>query len=57
MKLLAELPAEHGDPLCSAGTNGLTDTQRRRSLELFQSDISPVLRREIPSRPFPEASA
>ncbi|MEV8638224.1 LLM class flavin-dependent oxidoreductase [Streptosporangium sp. NPDC051023] len=37
----------------SADADGLTDKQHRASLELFQSDIAPVLRREIPSRPFP----
>ena len=34
---------------------GLTKAQHRATLELFQSDIAPVLRREIPSRPFPAA--
>jgi alkanesulfonate monooxygenase SsuD/methylene tetrahydromethanopterin reductase-like flavin-dependent oxidoreductase (luciferase family) len=38
-----------------ADADGLTDDQHRTSLELFQSDIAPVLRREIPSRPFPSA--
>jgi alkanesulfonate monooxygenase SsuD/methylene tetrahydromethanopterin reductase-like flavin-dependent oxidoreductase (luciferase family) len=33
-----------------ADASGLTDTQHRDSLELFQSEIAPVLRREIPSR-------
>lgn len=37
------LPAEAG---------GLTEAQHRRSLELFQSDIAPVLRREIPDPPW-----
>lgn len=36
-----------------ADADGLTDKQHRRSLELFQSEVAPVLRREIPSRPFP----
>ncbi|XVQ06722.1 LLM class flavin-dependent oxidoreductase [Spirillospora sp. CA-255316] len=36
-----------------ADADGLTDAQHRRSLELFQSDVAPVLRKEIPSRPFP----
>ncbi len=36
---------------------GLTKAQHRATLELFQSAIAPVLRREIPSRPFPPASA
>lgn len=30
---------------------GITPAQNRASLELFQSDVAPVLRREIPSRP------
>ena len=34
---------------------GLTPAQHRATLELFQSEIAPVLRREIPSRPFPTA--
>ncbi len=34
---------------------GLTPEQHRETLELFQSKIAPVLRREIPSRPFPAA--
>ncbi|WP_169984956.1 LLM class flavin-dependent oxidoreductase [Microbispora sp. H10836] len=37
----------------SAEADGLTGAQHRASLELFQSDIAPVLRKEIPSRPFP----
>ena len=37
----------------SADGAGLTPAQHRATLELFQSDIAPVLRREIPSRPFP----
>jgi alkanesulfonate monooxygenase SsuD/methylene tetrahydromethanopterin reductase-like flavin-dependent oxidoreductase (luciferase family) len=37
-----------------ADADGLTDKQHRESLELFQSEIAPVLRREIPSRPFPQ---
>jgi hypothetical protein len=35
--------------------DGLTRKQHRATLELFQSDIAPVLRRQIPSRPFPPA--
>lgn len=31
----------------------LTEAQHRTTLELFQSEIAPVLRKEIPSRPFP----
>jgi len=30
---------------------GLTPTEHRATLELFQSDVAPALRREIPSRP------
>lgn len=36
---------------------GLSKAQNRATLELFQSDIAPVLRRTIPSRPFPQALA
>ena len=36
---------------------GLTKAQPRASLELFQSDIAPMLRRDIPSRPFLPAVA
>ena len=36
---------------------GLTPAQHRATLELFQSEIAPVLRREIPSRPFAAALA
>jgi alkanesulfonate monooxygenase SsuD/methylene tetrahydromethanopterin reductase-like flavin-dependent oxidoreductase (luciferase family) len=35
-----------------ADAGGLTDSQHRASLELFQSDIAPVLRREIPDPPW-----
>ncbi|GAA1934366.1 LLM class flavin-dependent oxidoreductase [Kitasatospora viridis] len=35
-----------------AEASGLTDTQHRDSLELFQSDIAPTLRREIPDPPW-----
>ncbi|MFD5627655.1 LLM class flavin-dependent oxidoreductase [Streptomyces sp. NPDC127072] len=35
-----------------ADASGLTGAQHRASLELFQSDIAPVLRREIPDPPF-----
>jgi alkanesulfonate monooxygenase SsuD/methylene tetrahydromethanopterin reductase-like flavin-dependent oxidoreductase (luciferase family) len=35
----------------SADADGVTVGQRRRSLELFQSDVAPVLRERIPSRP------
>jgi hypothetical protein len=34
-----------------ADTDGVTASQRRRSLELFQSDVAPVLSERIPSRP------
>jgi len=36
-----------------ADAGGLTDAQHRASLELFQADIAPVLRREIPDPPWP----
>lgn len=35
-----------------ADASGLTDAQHRSTLELFQSDIAPVLRKEIPDPPF-----
>ncbi|MER6977962.1 LLM class flavin-dependent oxidoreductase [Streptomyces carpinensis] len=35
-----------------ADASGLTDTRHRDSLELFQSEVAPVLRREIPDPPF-----
>jgi alkanesulfonate monooxygenase SsuD/methylene tetrahydromethanopterin reductase-like flavin-dependent oxidoreductase (luciferase family) len=35
-----------------ADAGGLTDTQHRESLELFQSDIAPILRRDIPDPPW-----
>ncbi|MGW2058552.1 LLM class flavin-dependent oxidoreductase [Streptomyces sp. NPDC001840] len=35
-----------------ADAGGLTDARHRDSLELFQSDIAPTLRREIPDPPF-----
>lgn len=35
-----------------ADASGLTDAQHRDSLELFQSDVAPVLRREIPDPPW-----
>ena len=35
----------------SAEADGVTVGQKRRSLELFQSDVAPVLRDRIPSRP------
>nr|BFE72196.1 hypothetical protein GCM10020092_054970 [Actinoplanes digitatis] len=34
-----------------ADGDGLTEKQHRATLELFQSDIAPVLRRSLPSRP------
>jgi len=40
-----------------ADAGGLTDTQHRETLELFQSDIAPVLRRDIPDPPWPEVAA
>ncbi len=36
-----------------ADADGLTPEQHRGALELFQAEIAPVLRAEIPSRPFP----
>ena len=36
---------------------GLTPAQHRGTLELFQREIAPILRREIPSRPFPSVPA
>jgi alkanesulfonate monooxygenase SsuD/methylene tetrahydromethanopterin reductase-like flavin-dependent oxidoreductase (luciferase family) len=38
-----------------ADAGGLTDAQHRASLGLFQAEIAPVLRREIPDPPFPWA--
>jgi hypothetical protein len=35
----------------SAEADGVTADQKRRSLELFQSDVAPPLRKRIPSRP------
>ena len=35
-----------------ADAGGLSRSQHRASLELFQSDIAPVLRREIPDPPW-----
>jgi alkanesulfonate monooxygenase SsuD/methylene tetrahydromethanopterin reductase-like flavin-dependent oxidoreductase (luciferase family) len=40
-----------------ADAGGLTETQHRASLELFQSDIAPSLRRDIPDPPWPWAAA
>jgi hypothetical protein len=36
-----------------ADAGGLTDAQHRETLELFQSDIAPALRRDIPDPPWP----
>lgn len=41
----------------SAEADGVTAHQKRRSLELFQSDVAPVLRERIPSRPLASASS
>jgi alkanesulfonate monooxygenase SsuD/methylene tetrahydromethanopterin reductase-like flavin-dependent oxidoreductase (luciferase family) len=35
----------------SADADGVTPSQQRRSFELFQSEVAPVLRERIPSRP------
>src|SRR5277367_6085119 len=40
----------------SADADGVTVSQQRRSLELFQSDVAPVLRERIPSRPLASQS-
>ncbi len=40
-----------------ADGDGLTKKQHCATLELFQSEIAPVLRRELPSRPFSQAPA
>jgi alkanesulfonate monooxygenase SsuD/methylene tetrahydromethanopterin reductase-like flavin-dependent oxidoreductase (luciferase family) len=39
-----------------ADAGGLTDAQHREALELFQSDIAPVLRRDIPDPPWPTST-
>ena len=36
-----------------ADAGGLTDAQHRETLELFQAEIAPVLRRDIPDPPWP----
>jgi alkanesulfonate monooxygenase SsuD/methylene tetrahydromethanopterin reductase-like flavin-dependent oxidoreductase (luciferase family) len=41
----------------NADADGLTDVQHRDTLELFQSEIAPVLRKAIPSRPLTSAAA
>jgi alkanesulfonate monooxygenase SsuD/methylene tetrahydromethanopterin reductase-like flavin-dependent oxidoreductase (luciferase family) len=40
-----------------ADADGLTETEHRGSLQLFFDEIAPVLRREIPSQPFPKGPA
>lgn len=40
-----------------ADAGGLTERQHRETLELFQSDIAPTLRREIPDPPWPTPAA
>ncbi|GGT04195.1 LLM class flavin-dependent oxidoreductase [Nonomuraea spiralis] len=40
-----------------ADADGLTPGQHRETLELFQAEIAPVLRKEIPSRPFPGSTS
>jgi len=37
-----------------ADAAGLTDAQHRASLELFQRDVAPVLRKDIPDPPWPD---
>jgi alkanesulfonate monooxygenase SsuD/methylene tetrahydromethanopterin reductase-like flavin-dependent oxidoreductase (luciferase family) len=39
-----------------ADAAGLTDAQHRASLELFQRDVAPVLRKDIPDPPWPDPS-
>ncbi|MBY8876293.1 LLM class flavin-dependent oxidoreductase [Actinacidiphila acidipaludis] len=39
----------------SAEAGGLSDARHRASLELFQSDVAPALRRDIPDPPWPWA--
>jgi alkanesulfonate monooxygenase SsuD/methylene tetrahydromethanopterin reductase-like flavin-dependent oxidoreductase (luciferase family) len=41
----------------SADADGVTVDQQRRSFELFQSDVAPILRERIPSRPLIAQSA
>jgi alkanesulfonate monooxygenase SsuD/methylene tetrahydromethanopterin reductase-like flavin-dependent oxidoreductase (luciferase family) len=41
----------------SAEADGVTAAQKRRSLELFQTDVAPVLRDRIPSRPLAAQSS
>jgi alkanesulfonate monooxygenase SsuD/methylene tetrahydromethanopterin reductase-like flavin-dependent oxidoreductase (luciferase family) len=36
-----------------ADAGGLTDAQHRASLELFQAEIAPALRRDLPNPPWP----
>ncbi|MEU5864981.1 MULTISPECIES: LLM class flavin-dependent oxidoreductase [unclassified Nonomuraea] len=40
-----------------ADADGLTPGQHRETLELFQAEIAPALRKEIPSRPFPGSAS
>ncbi|MFY1701769.1 LLM class flavin-dependent oxidoreductase [Micromonospora sp. WMMA1923] len=40
-----------------ADSDGLTDRQHRQTLELFQTEIAPALRRAIPSRPLHRPSS
>jgi len=40
-----------------ADGDGLTEKQHRATLELFQAEIAPALRRDIPSRPFAPAGS
>ncbi|WP_405843062.1 LLM class flavin-dependent oxidoreductase [Streptomyces platensis] len=52
---LDHLSAGRLDLHLHADAGGLTPAQHRASLELFQSDIAPVLRRDVPDPPFPWA--
>ncbi len=42
----------HSVTAVQADASGLTDTEHRRSLELFQSEVAPVLRRDLADPPF-----
>lgn len=44
-----------GHEVMHLSADGVTAVQKRRSLELFASDVAPVLRETIPSRPLAAA--